>query len=114
MKIVGSPSWQLTEAEGDRAHVLLYIRDVAALEMPAEVDAPPRLVGLPPHGSPVLDDDRRRRAGREWADWWQALLDAQRREQTRTEEDDDSSFWAWAEELARVWDDIMSSQVLPS
>ena len=64
MRTVGSPSWQLGEAEGDRAYVLLYIRDVAALEVPAEVDAPPRLVGLPPHGSPGLDDDRRRRAGR--------------------------------------------------
>ena len=100
MKLVGSPSWQLSEDDGDRAHVLLYIRDVAALEVPAEVDAPPRLVGLPPHGSPVLDDDRRRRAGREWADWWQALLEAEGREQT----DDDSSFWAWAEDLGRVWD----------
>jgi hypothetical protein len=44
-RVVGSPSWQLIEGEGDRAHVLLYIRDVAALEVPAEVDAPPRLVG---------------------------------------------------------------------
>ena len=104
MKMVGSPSWQLTEAEGDRAHVLLYIRDVAALEVPAEVDAPPRLVGLPPHGAPVLDDDRRRRAGREWADWWRALLETEVREQTGTDEDDDASFWAWAEELGRVWD----------
>lgn len=72
--------------------------------MPAEVDAPPRLVGLPPHRSPVLDDDRRRRAGREWADWWQALLEAEGREQTGTYEDGDSSFWAWAEDLGRVWD----------
>jgi hypothetical protein len=104
VKVVGSPSWQLTEAEGDRAHVLLYIRDAAALEVPAEVDAPPRLVGLPPPGFPILDDDRRRRAGREWADWWQALLEAEGREQTGTYEDDDSSFWAWAEDLGRVWD----------
>jgi hypothetical protein len=58
--MVGSPSWQLTEDVGERAHVLLYIRDVAALEVPAEVDAPPRLVGVSPHGSRVLDDDRRR------------------------------------------------------
>ena len=102
--MAGSPSWQLGEAEGDRAHVLLYIRDVAALEVPPEVDAPPRLVGLPPHGSPVLDDDRRRRAGREWADWWHALLAVERQEQTGTYEDDDSSFWAWAEDFGRVWD----------
>jgi hypothetical protein len=104
VRMVGSPSWQLSEAQGDRAHVLLYIRDVAALEVPAELDAPPRLVGLPPHGSPVLDDDRRRRAGPEWADWWQALLEAEGREQTGTYDDDDSSFWAWAEDLGRVWD----------
>jgi hypothetical protein len=104
VKMVGSASWQLTEAEGDRAHVLLYIRDVAGLEVPAEVDAPPRLIGLPPHGSADLDDDRRRRAGREWADWWEALLESERQEQTRTEDVDDSSFWAWAENLGRVWD----------
>jgi hypothetical protein len=91
-------------AEGDRAHVLLYIRDVAALGVPAEADAPPRLVGLPLHRSPVLDDDRRRRAGREWADWWHALLEVEGRDQTQTDEDDDSSLWAWAEDLARVWD----------
>src|SRR5215210_7711470 len=66
VKIVGSPSWQFGEVEGKRAHVLLYIRDVAALEVPAEVDAPPRLAGMPPHGSRVVDDDDRRRAGREW------------------------------------------------
>jgi hypothetical protein len=102
--MIGSPSWQFTEAEGDRAHVLLYIRDVAALEVPAEADAPPRLVGLPPHGFPIVDDDRRRRAGREWADWWQALIEAEGREQPGADEDDDSSFWAWAEELGRVWD----------
>jgi hypothetical protein len=104
VKVVGSPSWQLTEAEGDRAHVLLYIRDVAALEVPAEADAPPRLVGLPPPGFPILDDDRRRRAGREWADWWYALLEVEGREQADPDEDDDSSFWAWAEDLGRVWD----------
>ncbi|MGY1636860.1 hypothetical protein ACI78V_09425 [Geodermatophilus sp. SYSU D00742] len=101
--MTGSASWQLTETEGDRAHVLLYIRDVAALEVPTEVEAPPRLVGLPPQGSLVLDDDRRRRAGREWADWWHALLEVEGREQTGTD-DDDSSFWARAEDLGRVWD----------
>jgi hypothetical protein len=104
VELVGSPSWQLTEVEGDRAHVLLYIRDVAALEVLAEVGAPPRLLGLPPRGSPVLDDDGRRRAGREWADWWRALLDVEGRDQPGTEEDDDSSTWAWAEDLGRVWD----------
>ncbi|MGY1590911.1 hypothetical protein ACI79D_02925 [Geodermatophilus sp. SYSU D00708] len=102
MRTTGSPSWQLTEAEGDRAHVLLYIRDVAALEVSAEVDAPPRLVGLPPHHSPVWDDDLRRRAGREWAQWWRALLEVEGREQS--DADDDASFWAWAEDLGRVWD----------
>ena len=51
VKLVVSPSWQLTEVEGDRADVLLYIPDVAALEVPADVDAPPRLVGVSPHGS---------------------------------------------------------------
>jgi hypothetical protein len=103
VKLVGSPSWQLTELGEDRAYVLLYIRDVAALEVPAQVDAPPRLVGVSPHGSPVLDDDRRRQAGRDWADWWHALLEVEGREQTGTD-DDDSSFWAWAGDLARVWD----------
>ena len=81
MKLLGSPSWQLTEDDGDRAHVLLYIRDVAGLEVPPEVDAPPRLVGLPPHGIPMLhDDDLCRRAGREWAGWWLALLEAEARD----------------------------------
>jgi len=105
VKIVGSPSWQFGEVEGKRAHVLLYIRDVAALEVPAEVDAPPRLAGMPPHGSRVVDDDddRRRRAGRDWADWWHALLDVEGREQPAADEGN-SSFWAWAEDLARVWD----------
>jgi hypothetical protein len=56
-----------------------------------------------PHGSRVLDDDRRRRAGRDWADWWFALLEVEGREQTGTY-DDDSSFWAWAADLGRVWD----------
>jgi hypothetical protein len=104
VKVAGSPSWQLTEAEGDRAHVLLYIRDVSALEVPAEAGAPPRLVGLPPPGVLILDDDRRRRAGREWADWWHALLEVEVREQADSDEDDDSSFRAWAEDLGRVWD----------
>src|SRR4051794_22702391 len=69
-----------------------------------EATAPPRLVGLPPAGFPILDDDRRRRAGREWADWWQALLEVEGREQADADEDDDSPFWAWAEDLGRVWD----------
>jgi hypothetical protein len=104
VKVVGSSSWRLTEADGDRAHVLLYIRDVAALEVPAEAGAPPRLVGLPPPGFPILDDDRRRRAGGEWADWWHALLEVEGREQAYPDEDDESSFRAWAEDLGRVWD----------
>lgn len=102
--MIGSPSWQLTEADGDRAHVLLYIRDVAALQVPAEAGAPPRLIGPPPHGFPILDDDRRRRAGREWAGWWHALLEAEGREQAEADGGDDSSFRAWAEDLGRVWD----------
>jgi hypothetical protein len=101
--MVGSPSWRLAEDEGSRLHVLLYIRDVAALEVPAEVDAPPCLVGVSPHGSPVPDDDRRRRAGRDWADWWQALLEVEQREMPNIDLDD-SSFRAWAADLGRVWD----------
>jgi hypothetical protein len=104
VELVGSPSWQLSEAEGDRLHVLLYIRDVAGLEVPAEVDAPPRLVGLPPRGSPVLDDAGRRRAGVDWVSWWHALLEVEGREQPATDGGDDSSLWAWAEDLGRVWD----------
>ena len=104
MKVAGSPSWQLTEAEGDRAHVLLYLRDVAGLVVPAETDAPPRLAGLPPHRPPLLEDGRRRQAGREWADWWHALLEVEGREPFGTGDDDDSSFWAWATDLGRVWD----------
>jgi hypothetical protein len=101
--MAGSASWQLTEVEGDRAHVLLYIRDVAALEVPAEANAPPRLVGVAPRGTGVLDDGRRRRAGRDWSHWWSALLEVEGRERTGTDEDD-SSVWAWAEDLGRVWD----------
>jgi hypothetical protein len=41
----GSPSGQLTEAEGDRAHVLGYIRDVGALEVLADVGAHPASPG---------------------------------------------------------------------
>jgi hypothetical protein len=106
VKMAGSPSWQLTEAEGDRVHVLLYVRDVAALEVPAEVGAPPRLVGLPPpREPPVLDDDRRRQAGRDWVSWWHALLEAERQGEAGTDDlDDDASFRAWAEGLGRVWD----------
>jgi hypothetical protein len=102
VKLVGSPSWQLTEVDGDRAQVLLYLRDVAGLEVPADVDAPPRLVGVSPHGSRVLDDERRLRAGRDWADWWYALLEVEGREQPGTE--GNAAFWAWADDLGRVWD----------
>jgi hypothetical protein len=103
VEFLGSPSWRLTEAEGDRAHVLLYIRDVAALEVPADADAPPRLAGLPPRPAPVLDDDRRRRAGHDWAGWWQALLEAERQDGAPGL-DDDASFRERAEGLRRVWD----------
>jgi hypothetical protein len=102
--MVGSPSWQLSEDEGDRAHVLLYLRDVAALEVPVEVDAPPGLVGLPSHGFRIPDADRRRRAGREWADWWSALLEVEGRDREGSDGEDDASFWVWAEDLGRVWD----------
>jgi hypothetical protein len=103
VKMAGSASWQLSEVKGDRAHILLDIRDIAALEVPAEVGAPPHLVGVSPHGPLVLDDDRRRRAGRDWADWWFALLEVEGREQIGRDVDD-SSFWAWAEEFGRVCD----------
>jgi hypothetical protein len=106
VEVAGSPSWQLTEAEGDRAHVLLYIRDVAALEVPADVDAPPRLVGLPPpRATPVLDDERRRQAGRDWTSWWQALVEVERQGQFGTDDlDGDASLRAWVEGLGRVFD----------
>jgi hypothetical protein len=105
VELAGSPSWRLCESEGDRAHVLLYIRDVAALDVPSEADSPPRLAGLPPDRTPLLDDVRRRRAGRDWADWWHALLEAERQGQAGAGDlDDDASFQAWAEDLWRVWD----------
>ncbi len=64
-----SPSWELRTDDGTRLHVLLHIRDVAALEVPADGDAPPLLTGLPPRRSPVRDADERRQAGRDWAEW---------------------------------------------
>jgi hypothetical protein len=103
VKLCGSPSWELRTDDGARLHFLLYIRDVAALEVPADADAPPLLTGLPPRRSPVRDGDERRQAGRDWAEWWQELLDVELRERASADAGA-PSFWAWAEDLARIWD----------
>jgi hypothetical protein len=103
--MLGSPSWQLSEDEGGMAHVLLYIRDVGRLAVPADLEAPPPLTGLPHHDPPALSDQARREAGREWASWWQDLLEVERRRQDRTADDEDStSFRAWMGDLSRVFD----------
>ncbi len=48
---------------------------------------------------------RRRRAGRDWAGWWHALLEVERQGQAGpADHEDDASFRAWAEDLRRVWD----------
>lgn len=92
VKVVGAPSWLVTESVPELLHVALYVRDALRLPVAPE-PGPPRLVDPVPDRRAVLSEAERTEAAEHWRGWWQALVEAQVCSQER-----------WSQEPAlQVW-----------
>jgi hypothetical protein len=72
MRFAGRPSWRLSVGDEDLLEVALWVRDALGLPIDS-ADVPPPLADSPPRSS-VLDGEDLAVVGRDWLDWWRALL----------------------------------------
>lgn len=75
MQVAGTTSWRFAESARDAVpHVALFVRDALALPVAPGPAVPPPLAGTVPDRHGLLSSDERDEAGRQWTDWWTALL----------------------------------------
>lgn len=75
MQVQGSPpSCRFAESNAHLAHEVLFVRDAVGLVVPPAAGLPPALEGSLPDLRDVVDETQRREAGRQWADWWNAVV----------------------------------------
>jgi hypothetical protein len=78
MRVAGTASWRLEESSGSLSEQALFVRDAARLAPPGNDMAPP-LIGDVPDRSDVLGSADRQRAGVQWLNWWNQVLDLELR-----------------------------------
>ncbi len=76
MRSETSKSWTLAYGIDYFPNVLLSIRDALALEVPDELDVPPKMEGFIPDLSSLVTTDSRSVAGLQWLDWWRSTVNA--------------------------------------
>jgi hypothetical protein len=74
MRLAGTSSWSLAAGWRLPGRTTLFVRDVARLSPPG-IEVVPPLVGDVPDRRDLLDVDERQRAGAQWLDWWNQILD---------------------------------------
>lgn len=72
MRFAGQPSWRLSVGDEWMLGVALWVRDAVGLPIDS-ADVPPPLADSPARSS-VLDGEDLDDVGRDWLDWWHALL----------------------------------------
>jgi hypothetical protein len=73
MRFSGSNSWRLELRDSQLLHVVLYIRDVARIEVPVDPSVPPSLRNVAPGAAPDPRTDAAD-VGVHWLDWWRRLV----------------------------------------
>jgi len=68
------PAWSLRVDVSELLHVALYVRDVAAIELPPWRATPPPLMDRLPTHSLILPPASRRSTGLEWLRWWDSIV----------------------------------------
>ncbi|MGW3174842.1 hypothetical protein [Streptomyces sp. NPDC001153] len=87
MHYAHSSSWRFSEGSSQMLHAALFIRDAAALPVPADEPVPP-LLGHPPVAVDASESLDREGLAAQWLEWWGELVRCEMSEHHRSQGED--------------------------